>query len=123
MEPGMFTRKASWTLLGLFFLFLPACDGPTEPAYCGAVRPPGFETEVGEEVIFRWADCRVTGLVVYKDDVQVWGIGGHFGSPVTYGTVPPGASSLGDPVPLEAAQTYEVLLVSGSWAGWFEFTR
>lgn len=119
----MRNRKLSWILLGLSFLSVLGCDGPTEPGYCGATNPSGFKVLVGDEVTFTWADCLVTGLVVYGDGLQLWGIGGHFRSPVTYGIVPAGASSLGDAGLLESGHTYDVLLVSGSWAGWYDFER
>ena len=123
MGKAVFKRKPTWTLFLSAPILVLSCESPTENEFCGATTPPGFEVVVGEEVIFQWKDCRLTGLLVYGDEIQVWGIGGEFKSPVTYGVTPSGASSLNDPGTLVSGQSYEVLAISGSWGGWYEFVR
>jgi hypothetical protein len=117
----MHSRKPAWFLLGISLFSVLGCDGSTEPEVCGATNPPGFHAVVGEEVEFQWADCRLTGLIVYGGARPLWGIEGRFKSPVTFGTTPPGASSLGYSGQLESGRTYSVLANAASWSGWYEF--
>jgi hypothetical protein len=123
LETKMRRRRPLWLLFGICLHSALGCDGPTEPELCGATSPPGFQAVVGEEVVFQWADCRLTGLIVYGGAFPLWGIEGRFESPVTFGTTPAGASSLGYGGQLEPGQSYSVLMNAGSWTGWYEFNR
>jgi hypothetical protein len=90
--------------------------GPGNPAPCTA----GVTVSVsaGTTPTFSWTPaCGVIGLLVEEQAGDRWFLeatGGGFGPPVTYGTVPTGATAPGPATALLAGTTYEVILFRGT---------
>lgn len=88
-----------------------ACSDSSSPEVL--CPTPGVDIAVGAEVVFSWGDCALRSLsVVDPFGRTIWSIEGTFGSPVTYGVTPSGASHSSPAEALEVGRSYTVATAS-----------